>query len=76
MRSTKSDITDNKVIDGYLFQKVLELAKGRPVRTSDLSEIFPDVNERTIRRDLNAMADNGILEAKGKTKNRYYILKE
>jgi predicted HTH transcriptional regulator len=57
-------------------EKALELAKAGPVRTNDLSEIFPDVNERTIRHDLNAMVNSGILEAKGKTRDRYYTLKE
>ena len=57
-------------------EKILELAKEGPIRTGELANIFTDINERTIRRDLNDMVDSGILEAQGKTSDRYYILKE
>ncbi len=41
---------------------------------SDLQGAFPDVNQRTLYRDLQALVDKGILKAKGERKGRRYSL--
>jgi DNA-binding HxlR family transcriptional regulator len=45
----------------------------------DLESIFPEVNRRTLQRDLKAMLDKGLLRevATGPTDpNRHYVLGE
>jgi ATP-dependent DNA helicase RecG len=67
IKSDRSDLNERQL-------KALEIAKNGAVRTSDLSEIFTDVDDRTLRRDLNQLVEKGFLDAKGKTSGRYYIL--
>ncbi len=56
-------------------KKALELAEEGSIRTKDLTGIFNEVEKRTIRRDLRELVKKGLLKAKGKTRNRYYELK-
>ena len=57
-------------------KKALELTQGGAIKTADLTEIFNEVEPRTVRRVLNDLVKKGVLEAKGKTRNRYYELKK
>lgn len=57
-------------------EKALELAEEGILRTQDLATFFTNVEKRTLRRDLKELVEEGLLEAKGKTSNRYYQLKE
>lgn len=41
----------------------------------DFEAICPEVNRRTLQRDLKAMIDNGILESEGATHHQEYRLK-
>lgn len=44
------------------------------ISLSDLQNAFPDINRRTLYRDLQALVDKGILKAQGERKGRRYSL--
>jgi ATP-dependent DNA helicase RecG len=57
-------------------EKVLEfLAKNSRVTNRDYRDLFPEVSEETIRRDLVGLIEHGILLKMGDKKGTYYILK-
>lgn len=51
------------------------IAKQRRITNRDYREMFPEVSEETIRRDLADLVENGILLKMGDKKGTYYILK-
>lgn len=52
------------------------LHKSGRVGNRDLKELYPDVSEETIRRDLADLVDAGLLIKMGDRRGTYYILKE
>lgn len=46
------------------------------ITNSDLSNLFPDVHQETIRRDLVDLVNKNILQKMGQKRGSYYILKE
>ncbi len=57
-------------------QAALEfLAKNQRITNSDFRELFSDVSEETIRRDLADLVEQGILLKMGDKKGTYYIFK-
>lgn len=48
----------------------------RRISNSDLKALFPDVHPETIRRDLVALVNKGILVKMGEKRGSYYVLKE
>ena len=57
-------------------QSVLEfVAKNQRVANRDYREMFPDVSEETIRRDLADLVEKDILLKMGDKKGTYYIAK-
>lgn len=57
-------------------QAALEfLVKNPRIANRDYRELFPDVSEETIRRDLADLVEQGILLKMGDKKGTYYILK-
>ncbi|MBI4790261.1 MAG: putative DNA binding domain-containing protein [Chloroflexi bacterium] len=51
------------------------LGKNSRIANRDYREMFPDVSEETIRRDLADLVEEGILLKMGDKKGTYYILK-
>lgn len=51
------------------------LAKNQRITNRDYREMFSDVSEETIRRDLADLVENGVLLKMGDKKGTYYILK-
>jgi ATP-dependent DNA helicase RecG len=51
------------------------LAKNSRIANRDYRELFPDLSEETIRRDLAELVQDGILLKMGDKKGTYYILK-
>ena len=57
-------------------EKVLEfLAKNSRVTNRDYRDLFPEMSEETIRRDLAGLVEHGILLKMGDKKGTYYIFK-
>jgi len=57
-------------------QAVLEfLAKNSRVTNRDYRDLFPEMSEETIRRDLAGLVEHGILLRMGDKKGTYYIIK-
>ena len=53
--------------------KAVKLIKEKGlIRLADLKEFYPDVADRTLNRDIQALVDKGILKAQGKKKGRRY----
>lgn len=53
--------------------KAVKLIKGKGlIRLADLKEFYPDVADRTLNRDIQALVDKGILKAQGEKKGRRY----
>ncbi len=40
----------------------------------DFERLYPDVNQRSLQRDLKAMLEKGLIVAKGATNQLEYIL--
>lgn len=57
--------------------RVYELIKKlRNVEMSDINKAIRGVTTRTLRRDLNALTEQGLVKKEGKTKSaKYYIVK-
>jgi len=51
------------------------LAHGR-IRISECESLFPEMNRRTLQRDLASLEEKGLVVAKGATNNRVYALPE
>ncbi len=49
--------------------------KNQRIANRDFRDLFPDVSEETIRRDLAELVEEGILLKMGDKKGTYYILK-
>jgi len=49
------------------------LERGK-LRLDDLVGAFPDVNKRTLQRDLKALVDKGILRQSGTARAAHYLL--
>ncbi len=57
-------------------QAALELvAKNQRITNREYRDLFPDLSEETIRRDLADLVEEGILLKMGDKKGTYYILK-
>lgn len=56
-------------------KRILEVAQDGPFNMSDLSSVFSNVDNRTLRRDLSELIDADILTAKGEKRGRTYSLK-
>lgn len=57
-------------------QAALELlAKNQRITNREYRDLYPDVSEETIRRDLADLVEEGILLKMGDKKGTYYILK-
>lgn len=52
------------------------LHKTGRIGNRDLKELYPDVSDETIRRDLADLVDAGVLLKMGDRRGTYYILKE
>lgn len=55
---------------------LLDTIKENPgISTSSLQEFFPNVTDRTLRRDLNKLIDMELVRKEGRTKSsKYYII--
>ena len=77
--TSKKDVVvekESKKIDESLNQrqkKAIEilLAQGR-VTVKELVAHFPKISTRTLRRDMDALADKGYVSQEGSTKSTYY----
>lgn len=57
-------------------QTALEyIAKNQRITNRDFRDLFPDVSEETIRRDLADLAEQSVILKMGDKKGTYYILK-
>lgn len=69
---------EDKAVDYELLndrQKVgVELAQHGKIQASDLREKFPEVNRKTITRDLQKLVEKGIFKQEGSGKGTRYIL--
>ena len=45
-------------------------------RNADFDELFPDISEDTVLRELKGLIEAGVIEKKGKTKSARYVLVE
>jgi len=55
--------------------KILEIIKERKkVKSLDLFEIFPQVSQKTLRADLKALLERGLLFKQGTNRNLWYLL--
>ncbi|GHT20913.1 cell division protein Fic [Bacteroidia bacterium] len=65
---------------GYLNdrQKLIKdfIANNQPVKISDVSNQFSEINPSTIKKDLQYLRDEQILQMVGKGKGSVYVLKE
>ncbi|MBI5034825.1 MAG: DeoR family transcriptional regulator [Chloroflexi bacterium] len=52
------------------------IAKNQRVTNKDLRDLFPDVSEETIRRDLADLVEQDVLLKMGDKKGTHYILKQ
>ncbi len=56
-------------------QKIMEIiTKNQSLTVPELSDRFPEVSDRTLRRDMNALEDMGLVERYGSTKATEYRL--
>lgn len=46
------------------------------IKNPDFSELFPKISDDTILRDLNDLADKGIVKKRGRTRGAKYILSQ
>jgi len=51
---------------------VILVKEKRSISLADLRTSFPDINERTLNRDLQELVKKGVLKAKGEKKGRRY----
>ncbi|MCA9391898.1 Fic family protein [candidate division WWE3 bacterium] len=51
------------------------IEKNRSIKNQDWRELFPDVSDDTILRDLKDMIDKGVIKKEGKTKAARYIIR-
>ena len=57
-------------------ERALEfLAKNQRITNRDYHDLYPDVSEETIRRDLADLVEQGLLIKMGDKRGTYYILK-
>jgi ATP-dependent DNA helicase RecG len=52
------------------------LAKSAQITNRDYRDLYPEVSEETIRRDLADLVEQGVLLRMGNKRGTYYILKE
>jgi predicted HTH transcriptional regulator len=58
-------------------QNIVEyLCQKESVSVPELSNKFPDVSDRTLRRDMNSLEDIGLVNRKGSTKATVYYISE
>jgi hypothetical protein len=56
-------------------QKIMEIiTKNKSLTVPELSDRFPEVSDRTLRRDMNALEDMGLVKRHGSTKATEYRL--
>lgn len=58
------------------FAQLRQRDAGRRVKFSDVHQAFPAVADRTLKRDLAALRDAGVLEAEGVLKGTTYRLRQ
>jgi len=51
------------------------LQKNKKVTVGQLLKLFPNITDRTLRRDLNKMEKQGMVVRSGSTKSVHYTLK-
>lgn len=73
-RIEKPVIADEEVLNERQL-KALELAQKGRIKTSDVQELYPDIDPSTIRRDFRELVEKRLLKAMGTTSARFYILK-
>jgi predicted HTH transcriptional regulator len=55
-------------------QKIMQtLEKQQSITVPELSDLFPNVSDRTLRRDMNALNNIGLVDRDGSTKSTVYI---
>jgi predicted HTH transcriptional regulator len=55
--------------------KAVKLIKEKgPISIADLKGLFPDITERTLNRDLQALVNKGVLKPRGEKRGRRYSL--
>ncbi len=45
------------------------------ISVADIAQLFPDINVRTIRRDMDKLESKGLVEQKGTTRSTVYVRK-
>jgi hypothetical protein len=62
---------------GARHAKILkELEAKREVSIKDISDLIPNVNEKTLQRDLKQLVSKGLIEKRGKKRWTTYVLKK
>ena len=56
-------------------QALAHLVQHGSITNRELRELFPDVSDETIRRDLADLVDQGLIMKVGDRRATYYILK-
>lgn len=55
--------------------KIMEfIDQNETLKNPDFANLFPDISDDTILRDLKDLIDKGIVKKKGRTRGAYYIL--
>lgn len=71
---------EKKLVEGdkikNRLKKILEILKKKgPLQVKDLKEVFPRVTKRTLRRNLDALLKQGLIERIGERNNTFYRIK-
>lgn len=56
-------------------RNIVQFAQKGEFKLSDIADLFVDVHERTLRRDINNLIELEVLQAKGEKRGRTYSIK-
>lgn len=65
---------ENKGLNERQLRAIKLIKEKGPISLADYKEIFPDVADRTLRRDLKVLVDTGVLKSMGEKKGRRYSI--
>lgn len=69
----KKEVDESKFILSQVQEKVVKIIQGNgKMRPCDLNQFFPDINPRSIRRELQDLKSRGIVVSNGSGKKTFY----
>ena len=73
IEETKKETNESKFVLSEVQEKVVTVLQGNgKMRPCDLNQFFPDINPRSIRRELQDLKSRGIVVSNGSGRKTFY----